>query len=142
MATNSASTQARVPTGQYIVPMCFRVTYSDAGIASGVPVPGKLLPAGAIIVGTDAVVATTFNAQTTNVLTVGINGTTANNIIASADVDETTAGLTKNVSPTGTALGRIASDSQVYVKYTQTGTAASQGVADIIIKYVYPLNDA
>lgn len=141
MATGTAGTQARVPTGQYLTYHYMRVTYSDTGISSGVAMTGRILPTNAYIVGTDVNVVTSFNAQTTNVLTVGINGTTANNIVASGDVDETVAALTKSISPSGTALGRISADSQVYVKYTQTGTAATAGVADIIIKYIYVGND-
>lgn len=138
MATGTAATAARQSHNQQIHYLRFAVTYSDAGIATGVS--KQTLPVGAVIVGTDVVVGTTFNAQTTNVLTVGTNGTTANNIIASGDVDETTAGLTKSVSPTGAALGALASDLPVWVKYTQTGTAATQGAAIVIVKYV-PNND-
>ncbi len=138
MATNTAGSTARQYQSQLIHYLRFDVNYNDAGIASGVS--KQTLPAGAIIVGTDVLVSTTFNAQTTNVLTVGTNGTTANNIIASGDVDETTGGLTKSVSPTAAALGKLAADVPVYVKYTQTGTVASAGNATVIIKYV-PSND-
>ena len=138
MATNTPNTSARRSSIQTLHYLRFAVTYSDAGIASGVA--KQTLPAGAVVVGTDVLVTTTFNAQTTNVLTVGINGTTASNMVASGDVDETTAGLTKSVSPTGTALVDLAADSPVYVKYTQTGTAATQGRAIVIVKYV-PNND-
>ena len=138
MATNTAGTTARKLSSQQVHYLRFAVTYSDSGIASGVV--KQTLPAGAILVGTDVLVSTTFNAQTTNVLTVGINGTTANNIVPSDDADETTAALTQNVKPTGTALVPLAADSPVYVKYTQTGTAATQGVAYVVVKYV-PNND-
>lgn len=138
MTTNTAGSAARQFQAQMLHYLRFDVTYSDAGISAGVS--KQTLPAGAIIVGTDVLVSTTFNAQTTNVLTVGTNGTTANNIIASGDVDETTAGLTKSVSPTGAALGKLASDLPVWVKYTQTGTVATQGAATVIVKYV-PNND-
>lgn len=134
MGTNSPGSTARQAIAEVVQTIRFDVTYSDSGIATGVS--KQTLPAGAIIVGTDVLVSTTFNATTTNVLTVGTNGTTADNIIASGDVDETTAGLTKSVSPTGTALGKLASDLPVYVKYTQTGTAATQGAATVIVKFV------
>lgn len=112
----------------------FHVTYSDSGIATGV---GKqTLPAGAIITGSDVFVNTTFNAGTTNVLTVGTNGTTANNMVASGDVDETTSALTKGVKPTSAALGPLAADAQVFAKFTQTGTAATSGDAYVIVNYV------
>lgn len=138
MATGTAGTTARQNNMQMVHYLRFSVTYSDTGIATGVS--KQYLPAGAVIIGTDCFVTTTFNAQTTNVLTVGTNGTTANNMIASGDVDETTAALTQNVKPTSTALGVIAADSLVWVKYTQTGTAATQGAATVVVKYV-PNND-
>jgi hypothetical protein len=115
------------------------VNYNDASISGGARAYGAL-PAGALIIGTDVNVTTVFNAGTTNVLTVGTNTTTSNNIIAAGDVDEASAALTKNVSPTGAALVPLATDLDVYVKYTQTGTAATTGKAYIVIKYI-PDND-
>lgn len=138
MATGTAATTARQNSVQAVHYLRFAVTYSDSGISTGVA--KQTLPAGAVIIGTDVFVTTTFNAATTNVLTVGTNGTTANNMIASGDVDETTAALTQNVKPTSTALGPITADAPVYVKYTQTGTAATQGAATVVVKYV-PNND-
>jgi len=73
-------------------------------------------------------------------LTAGINAAAFNNLVAAADVDETTAALTQNVKPTGTALGPLSADVQVFALYTQTGTAASAGRAHVIVKYV-PNND-
>lgn len=129
---------ARRHSAQLVHYMRIGVTFNDIGIANGV---GKqVLPAGAVIIGTDVVVTQAFNAASTNVLTVGTNGTTANNIVASGDVDESAVALTQNIKPTSAALGPLAADAQVYVKYTQTGTAASAGAAEIIIKYV-PDND-
>ncbi len=139
MATNTAGSTARqYPSGQVVNYLRFKVSYNDVGIASAV---GKqTLPSGAIIVGTDVYIATAFNAATTNVLTVGTNSTTANNIIAAADVDETAVAITLNVKPTGTALGPLSADAVVNVKYTQSGTAATAGVAYVVIKYI-PDND-
>jgi hypothetical protein len=134
MATGTAGTTARKSASQLIHYLRFAVNYNDTGISSGV---GKqYLPAGAIIVGTDVHIATAFNAGTTNVLTVGTNTTTDNNIIASGDVDETATGLTQNVKPTGTALGPLSADAQVFAKFAQTGTAATTGKAYVIVKYV------
>ena len=134
MATGTAGTTARVYDQAQIHYIRIGVTYSDTGIASGVAKP-VYLPAGAVILGTDVVLGASFNAQTTNVLTAGTNGTTANNIVQTVTVSAAGFGAT-NHAPTGSALGEIAADAQVYVKYTQTGTAATQGNAQIIIKYV------
>ncbi len=138
MATGTPGTTARKNSTQQVGYLRFAVNWNDQGIASGV---GKqTLPAGAIITDTDVFVGAAFNAATTNVLTVG---TTAggSNIVAAADVDETTApALTKGIKPTGSALGPLASDTQVFVNYTQTGTAATAGSAVVMIKYI-PNND-
>src|SRR5215211_6440005 len=111
----------------------FVVNFDEAGIATGVH--KATLPSGAIIIGTDIHVATAFNATTTNVLTVGSNSTQRDNIIASGDVNEGATGLTKDISPTGTALGPISAHTPLYAKYTQTGPVATAGVARVIIKY-------
>jgi len=114
----------------------FTVAYDEVGISSGVQ--KATLPSGAVIIGTDVYVSTTFNANSTNVLTVGSNSTQLDNVVASGDVTEGSATtLTKDVSPTGTALGPLTADTTIYGKYTQTGgTAATSGAAVVIIKYV------
>ena len=139
MTTNSPGSSAREIHGlQAEHTLRFTVNFNDAGVSAGVP--KQTLPAGAIITGTDVFVQTPFNAGTTNVLTAGINAAAFNNLVAAADVDETTAALTQNVKPTGTALGPLSTDVQVFALYTQTGTAASAGRAHVIVKYV-PNND-
>jgi hypothetical protein len=134
MATGTAGTTARRSPLQMVHYLRMVINYNDAGISSGV---GKqYLPAGAIIIGTDVYVNTVFNAATTNVVTVGTNSSSYNNIVAAADADETATGLTQNIKPTGTALGPLSADAQVFAKYDQTGTAATTGKCYVIIKYV------
>lgn len=127
---------AREPGEQQVVFSRFTVSFDEVGISSGVA--KCTLPAGAVIIGTDVYVSTTFNANSTNVLTVGSNSTQLDNVVASGDVTEGSATtLTKDVSPTGTALGPLSADTTFYGKYTQTGgTAATAGQATVIIKYV------
>ena len=138
MTTGTPGSTARKNALQLVHYLRFTVNYNDAGIGTGV---GKQwLPAGALIIGTDVYVGAAFNAATTNVVTVGTNATAYNNIVATADVDETTVALTKGIKPTGTALGPLAADTQVFVMYTQTGTAATAGVATVVISYI-PNND-
>lgn len=137
MATGTPGTTARRNSVQMVHYLRFTVNYNDSGIASGV---GKqVLPAGAIIIGTDVHVAAAFNAGTTNVLTVGTSGVFTE-IVSAAALNEGATGLTQNIAPTGVMLGPIASDTQVFVSYTQTGTAASAGQATFVIKYI-PNND-
>lgn len=106
------------------------VNYNDPGIAAGLVI-GRL-PAGAQVVQALARVRTTFNAGTTNVLTVGTNASTYDNILGTADIAEGSAG--NNIAPTAN-LQEALSEVDVYVKYTQTGTPASQGKAVIHIAY-------
>jgi hypothetical protein len=116
----------------------FTVNYNDTGISSGV-VKGTL-PAGAQIIGILAKITTAFNAATTNVLTVGTTST-ATQLVAAADVDETAVAVTQ-IAPSaawGTA-SQPATDTDVYVKYAQTGTAATAGAATFVISYA-PNND-
>jgi hypothetical protein len=137
MATGTLGTTARKNALQLVHYLRFTVNYNDAGIATGV---GKqVLPAGAIIIGTDVHVATAFNAATTNVLTVGTTGVFTE-IVSAAALNEGATGLTQNIAPTGIMLGPITADTQVFVSYTQTGTAATAGQATFVIKYI-PNND-
>jgi hypothetical protein len=106
------------------------VNFNDPGIAAGVVI-GRL-PAGAQITQALARVRTAFNAGTTNVLTVGTNATSYDNIFAAADIAEGSAG--NNAAPLAN-LQEVLAEADVFVKYTQTGTAASQGKATIHIAY-------
>jgi hypothetical protein len=106
------------------------VNYNDPGIASGVAI-GRL-PAGAQVTQALARVKTAFNAGTTNVLTVGTNAASYDNILGAADIAEGAAG--NSVAPTAN-LQEAAAEIDVVAKYTQTGTAASQGKAVIHIAY-------
>ncbi|MBS0244036.1 MAG: hypothetical protein JSS20_17835 [Proteobacteria bacterium] len=90
------------------------------------------LPAGAQILTTYVNVLTAFNAGTTNVLTVGQNASNYNDIVAAADVDESAVAQTAVL--TGGKLV-LASDATPYVKFAQTGTAATAGKAVIVIAY-------
>jgi hypothetical protein len=116
----------------------FKVNYNDAGIASGV---GKqTLPKGSLIIGTDVIIATAFNAATTNVLTIGTTAA-GTDIVNAAAVTEGTAAATLNIAPNAaTAWAPLAADTQIFATFTQTGTAATAGAAYIIVKYV-PDND-
>jgi hypothetical protein len=110
------------------------VTYSDPGIADGGLVKfDQALPKNGFITHSYVDVKTAFNAATTNVLTVGTNSTTTNDIVASGGVDETSA--TPQVV-TGVGVLSTTADLPVYVKYTQTGVEATAGAADLVINFV------
>jgi hypothetical protein len=136
MTTNTRGTWARDYNKQLVHYIRHVVNYNDAGIASGVAI-GKYIPSGAIVVGTDVLVTASFNANSTNVLTVGVNGLTANDIVASGDVNEASAQLFQNIAPGSGLTQPSTADKQLYVKYTQTGgTVATSGKAHIVVKYI------
>jgi len=116
---------------QYQMVHCFRkrVNYNDANIGSGVLF--GTVPAGAMIVLQAVRVNTAFNAGTTNALNVG-----------------TAAGGTQLFTDAATAGARspaianlsFAVDTDLFVQYAQTGTAATAGQADIVVGFM-PNND-
>jgi hypothetical protein len=112
----------------------FDVNYNDTSVSTGI-LKGTL-PAGAIITSSSVLITTAFNAGTTNVLTVGGNSSSYNDIVASGDVDETATGITNAIKPTSSSLGKLAADRDIYVMYAQTGTAASAGAATVIIHFI------
>lgn len=111
-----------------------RVRYNDAGISTGVL--AGTIPAGAQILGIHARITTAFNAATTNNVIVG---TTAggNDIMVTA---EAAAGATGFKSGTTGQAVTFAADTDLYVSYTQSGTAATTGDGYVIITFV-PNND-
>lgn len=109
-----------------------RVRFDTAGIGSADTVEVGALPAGAVLLGTDILIETAFNAGTTNDLTVTTRGggtTLATNVQAGAGVAGKKATLnTVSLVPT--------TDTDIIVRYQQTGTAATAGQAVIIVAYI------
>ncbi len=106
-----------------------RVNYNDAGIAAGVFV--GTLPAGALLTRLTVRVNTAFNAGTTNALNAGTSA-----LGTQLFTDVATLGAR---FPTVPNLS-FATDTDFYVSYAQTGTAATAGQADIAVEYI-PNND-
>lgn len=108
------------------------VTYANT---SGTQYKIGRLPKGATVLRTVVGVTTAFNAATTNVLIVG---TAADDdaLVAAAGVDESAVAVT-SVAP-ATLAGAVApsADTDIYVKYTQSGTAATAGAAWVVVEYV------
>jgi tRNA U34 5-carboxymethylaminomethyl modifying enzyme MnmG/GidA len=107
------------------------VNWNDAGIAAGVLF--GTLPQGAQITYIHINITTAFNALTTNVLAAG-TALTGAQVFGTADAAAGTAG-SKIPNAAGMALAPLAADTPIYVSYTQTGTAATAGVATITIEY-------
>ena len=104
------------------------VAFNDTGVAPGKEL--KKLPNNAYITRAVAVVTTAFNAGTTNVLTVGTNDD-CDNILGTSDITEGTAGTYSKQTFVEAAKG-----AKIKAKYTQTGTDATAGVADVYIFFV------
>jgi len=98
---------------------------------NGVPIGG--LEAGCVPLHCHVTIETAFNAATTNVLVVG---TTADDdgFATSANLVAGTPGFKGN--QTGALTGiPLASNTVVYAKYTQSGTAATTGKATIVMTF-------
>lgn len=111
------------------------VTFATVGIGTADTVKVGRIPAGSRIQSCQVHIVTAFNAVTTNVLTVGQNATANTDIVAAGELNEGATGCT--VVLTGNALA-FANDTNIYVRYTQTGTAATTGAATILIAYFPP----
>lgn len=135
MATNTAqvSPPARQDPRQVTNTLKKTVNFGDAGISTGLAFDASI-PANAFILRVYVEIVTVFNAVTTNVLTVGTNSTTYNNLVAAGDVDEATAGVYDVVRGLGRGIPASA-DVAPYAKYTQSGTAATTGQAVIVITF-------
>jgi hypothetical protein len=142
MATNTdyRGLSARLDHRQLVHTMRKTVNFGDTGIggSAGVLLSSDALPLGAFITNVMVEVVTAFNAGTTNTLTVGTNAS-VNNIVSSADLTGNgSASLSTQVTQVGRGFGRAlaaAADTQISVKYVQTGGAATTGQAVIIIEY-------
>lgn len=113
------------------VEQCFfagSVAYNDDDIDKGIVL--RKLPADAIVTRAVAIVTTAFDAGTTNVLTLGTNDD-CDDILGSSDITEGTAGTySKQV------FIEAAKGAEIKAKYTQTGTDATAGAADIYVFFV------
>lgn len=101
------------------------VAFDTEGVSDGVEL--CKLPAGIIVTKAVAVVKEAFNAGTTNVLTVGANND-INDILGTDDVTEGTA-----AAYSVNKFVQYDAEKTVKAKFTQTGTAATAGAADIYL---------
>ena len=101
------------------------VNFDDEGVATGVDLCN--LPANIVVTRAVAIVKTAFNAGTTNVLTVGANND-INDILGTSDITEGTA-----ATYTKDTFVEYGEKKTVKAKFTQTGTAATAGSAEIYL---------
>ena len=110
------------------------VNYNDSNIATGVlfgtiPAGAQILPFASTIT-----VRTAFNAGTTNNLLIG-TAAGGNQICATADSAAGSTGSKTLALATITTNSYQAADTDLYVTYTQTGGAATAGIATITIAF-------
>lgn len=114
----------------------WRVNLGEVNLGTtGVPV--VTLEKGSIPLRASVRIETAFNAATTNVLTLG-DATTIDTLITSANAAAGTPGFKAG---TGVALGtELANDTTFFARFTQTGTAATTGVAEFIVEFANARN--
>lgn len=113
-----------------------RVNFDQQGIATGV-LPVVTLEKGSIVLRAYVRIETAFNAATTNVLTLG-SAADDDGLVTSANAVAGTPGFKTG---TGVEIGtELAADTTFFAKFTQTGTAATTGVAEFIVEFVNPRN--
>jgi hypothetical protein len=105
------------------------VNFNTPNVGTGFLI-GKI-PAFSVVKNVVISVETTFNAATTNVFTVGTSTT------ATEWVDNTfvSSGAVVDTYQSDAGYGLTTSDLSVYAKYTQSGTAATQGKAHVWVEY-------
>lgn len=126
----------RQPHTHQVPYMRASVAFDTLNIGTAGKVPLGTLPAGAIVTHAIVKVTAAFNAATTNVLTVGTAADEAA-VLTGADFDETVVGTTLTFAAAGY---KVSVATPLFIKYAQTGTAATTGAADIILFFV-PNND-
>jgi len=139
--------QTRTPVKRYLgidAVHYYRVTinYNDANISTAQKFGA--LGANAFINRIECHVTTTFNAVSSNAVTFGTS-TSANEIVAAsgANASITLSSATYQDLSAAAGLGvQVTSggDVTLYAKYTQTGTAATQGSVTCVIEFI-PNND-
>lgn len=131
----STSGTARNDGSQNVAVMGKDITFNTVGIGTSDTVKVGRVQAGTRLLSTDVFVTAAFNAATTNVLTVGTSSGSNADIVGAAELNEGVTGATKVL--TGNAL-TFTVDTDIYVKYTQTGTAATTGAATVLISFAPP----
>jgi hypothetical protein len=113
----------------------FDVAFDDPQIAAGIlKYTVQASAQRPVLLKAECEVITAFNAVTTNVLTLGTDQAAADQLLAAANIAEGTPGF----YPAGVQTGkvRLTANTQIWVKYTQTGAAATTGLAKFYINLI------
>jgi hypothetical protein len=108
------------------------ITFDQYGAAAGIPIGG--LEAGAIPLQAEVTIVTPFNGGTTNVLTLGVDGT-PDGFMTSAGAAAGSAGYKDGLK--GALSGQpLARNIVVKAFFSSTGTPPTAGVAIVLLKFV------
>lgn len=132
MPTGTLGVAARQDPRQVLNTLKKTVNFGDLNIGVGVAFD-NYLPQGAFICEVFTEIVTTFNGGT-NALTVGTVGAAYNNIVSAADVNPAIAGVYQSTRGAGRGLTAAAAVLPV-ARYVQTGGAATQGQAIVLINF-------
>lgn len=111
--------------------LTFAALFNTAGIADGVKVAQiRASTTHPVLLEFFAEVITAFNAASTNVLTVGSDAASGNQFLASGDITEATPGFYP--ASNANKKYRIEADTNIYLKYTQTGGVAQVETAVVV----------
>lgn len=133
----SVPTVKPILQGSVPAKVTFVVNFNDTGIATGVKKCTILADVkNPVLIQVDAEIQIVFNAATTNVVTIGTTSANANELLTTADIDETVTGFypgPANASAKQVGVLRIVANTDIWVKYTQTGGVATTGKANFIL---------
>lgn len=112
---------------------CLRcdVAYNTAGLSSGLQFGS--IPANSFVIAVAVDVTTAFNAVSTNVLTIGTDASSANQIWDASALAETAG--SQLVVPIAAFTAARTARTDLFIKYAQTGTAATAGAATVVVLY-------
>lgn len=126
----------REPVTQQVPYFRAAIAYNTLNISVAGKVPLGTLPAGAIVTDLLIRISEAFNAGTSNEITIG-TADDDDSLLTSVDLDELEVDTTEAFVAKGY---KVTVDTPLFIKYTQTGTAASAGAADIMLTFI-PDND-
>src|SRR5262245_51423853 len=109
------------------------ITFADSGL---IAVGG--LPTGGVILGTALAVGTAFNSGSTGTISIGYSDSTGSSAAAYAAATTVTAVGVTLTHASGSAVAPLSRPTTVTATLAQTGTAATAGSADVIIRFVGP----
>ena len=145
----SAAFPPRVFPSQQTHYLRFTVSFNACVLAAGsCAVKVGALPYNAFVVRGYQQIVTNFNSGTTDTLSVGVSPSNANELVAAQSVHAGAGGVTaltlaatgSGTQATGAGTAQTGSNGgfDVWVKYTQTGSAPTAGSAVIVLEYFAP----